>query len=77
MEKQWSNWRVWRLRRDDWHSLDDHMIEEAPVSLIMAGEKSAVLMATPGLEAELGAGFAMTMLDSTPLVGKPTVKEKI
>jgi FdhD protein len=37
------------------------MIEEAPVSLIMAGEKSAVLMATPGLETELGAGFAMTM----------------
>jgi FdhD protein len=61
MTKQWTKWRVWRLRKDSWRGLDDNMIEEAPVSLIMAGEKAGVLMATPGLERELGAGFAMTM----------------
>ena len=49
------------MRRGEWQRVEDNMIEEDAVSLVVGGEVCAVLMATPGLERELGAGFAVTM----------------
>ena len=52
---------IWRLAGGRLRPVEDALIEERTVRLSFAGKEAAVLMATPGLERELAAGFALTM----------------
>ncbi|KIX16042.1 formate dehydrogenase accessory sulfurtransferase FdhD [Dethiosulfatarculus sandiegensis] len=67
MKKAFSAFRIWRLGDHGPQQVTDRLVEEEPVNLIADGIKAEVLMATPGLERELAAGFCLTMgwLDSS------------
>ena len=46
--------------RDSVESLDDHLVVEEPLEIRLNGEALAVVMRTPGNDAELALGFAIT-----------------
>ena len=64
---------IWRLAGGKLRPVNDALIEERPVRLSFAGQEAAVLMATPGLERELAAGFALTMGWAGPDAPPPEV----
>ena len=51
---------VTRVGPTDREVVDDHIVGEAPIELRLGGTPIAVLMRTPGDEAELALGFALT-----------------
>ena len=61
MSAECTGWNIWSFRNGEWSVRADRMVEETPLRLVMAGQEAAVLMATPGHEVELAAGFAVTM----------------
>ncbi|MGD9124049.1 MAG: formate dehydrogenase accessory sulfurtransferase FdhD [Desulfarculaceae bacterium] len=61
MEDAYSKTNIWRFEEKYWLADHDLLIEESPVRLVVDGGPKTVLMATPGQERELAAGFALTM----------------
>lgn len=61
MDNPCGDWNTWRLRRGEWRKSQDTLIEEVTVKVVMGGSEIAGLMATPGWERELAAGFLITM----------------
>ncbi|MBT8208785.1 MAG: formate dehydrogenase accessory sulfurtransferase FdhD, partial [Acidimicrobiia bacterium] len=52
--------RVYRVRHGVGESVDDILVAEEPVEFRLGSTPIAVLMRTPGNDAELGLGFALT-----------------
>ena len=52
--------RVLRVGTGDEQSVDDHLAAEAPLEIRLGDTPIAVLMRTPGCEADLALGFAIT-----------------
>lgn len=61
MDNPCGYWKTWRLRRGEWREKQDALIEEVSVTIVIGGNEIAELMATPGWERELAAGFMVTM----------------
>ena len=64
---------IWRLAHGELEPVHDELIEERPVRLCFAGQETAVLMATPGQERELAAGFTLTMGWAKPADAPPEI----
>ena len=81
MDNPCGDWKTWRLRRGKWQKSQDALIEEVPVKVVMGKSEIAGLMATPGRERELAAGFLVTMgwasprNPAPPTVWKPEKRE--
>jgi FdhD protein len=74
MKQAFSEYGIWCLGDGRPSRRTDRLVEEDQVQIVAKGNHSEVLMATPGMERELAAGFCVTMGWADPALPACKVK---